>query len=111
MGVMIYQVSDDARSCPSDAAIAEPFASCQTFDNTRRIVNTTIPAAIASHVKDEVINIPEQTLLDGYYAHLRACPHWKRVGQIFALSFITLFEVQLHICDFVDTILLNTPQA
>ncbi len=53
MGVMNYQVSNDAGGCSSDAAVAEPFASCQTFDNTCRIVNTTIPAAVASYVKTE----------------------------------------------------------
>jgi len=61
--------------------------------------------------KLRVINSPEQKFMDTYYAHLRACPHWKRVGQIFALSFITLFKVELHIHNFVDTILLNRSQA
>ena len=59
MGVMNYQVSDDTGGRSSDAAIAEPFASCQTFDNTCRIVNATIPAAVATYVKHEVIESPE----------------------------------------------------
>ena len=57
---MIYQVSDDTGGCSSDAAVAKPFASCQTFDNTCRIVNATIPAAVASYVKHEVLESPEQ---------------------------------------------------
>ncbi len=60
--MVIYQVSDDTGGCSSDAAVAEPFASCQTFDYTCRIVNATIPTAIASYVKHEVIESPEQKL-------------------------------------------------
>lgn len=60
MGVMMYQVSDDTGGRSSDAAVAEPFASCQTFDNTCRIVNATISAAVASYVRHEVIESPEQ---------------------------------------------------
>ena len=100
---MIYQVSDDTRGRSSDAAVAEPFASCQALDNTCRIVDATIPAAVASHVKHEVIDSPEQEKWGTYYGHLRACPHWKCVWQIFALNFITLFKVQLHICNYVNT--------
>ena len=58
--MVIYQVSDDTGRCSSDATVAEPFASCQTFDNTCRIVNATVPAAVASYVKHELIESPEQ---------------------------------------------------
>ena len=105
---MIYQVSDDTRGRSSDAAVAEPFASCQALDNTCRIVDATIPAAVASHIKHEVIDSPEQEKMDIYYGHLRACPHWKCVWQIFALRFITLLKVQLHILNFVDTVFFIT---
>ncbi len=90
-----YQVSDDAGRCASYAAIAEPFACCEAFHNTGRVVHTAISAVLhrTGLAQSAWMRSITDIIVTGPGKNLRAGPHWKRVGEIFAVSFITLLKV------------------